>query len=393
MADVVEVVFEFAESVLEVCSVGVVDLRPAGDAGFEEVAKVVAGDGGFVVADEFVPLGAWADHTHVAEEDVEELGEFVESAGAQEASDAGDAGVGGLGVFIARLLGGAAAHGAQFVEFEGAAVLADAGLGEEDGAAIFEPDSERTESHEGEGEEESEAGEEDVAEAFDVLEDGDAGDGEAVLKGPVVVEAVEADFAPIGLVKAFAGGDGRAVEVGLSEALGERVGEVVLGIVAQDDGVDGELTGFDFAEQGFERLGGGIVEERRGLERDRSRSGRSASRGLLGEGEEERLGDSGLSTLGLEGMGAGGSADKDDRVRLPECADAGVTDSSIREGEWRECGEGEKDDAATAGKSVSSGLENVEGEKCTKEGSEECDEMLAGVVHAEHVGARRVAVD
>gem|GEM_PF-3670086 len=87
-----------------------------------------------------------------------------------------------------------------------------------------------------------------------MLEDGELCDDEAVLKGPVVVEVVEADFAPIGLVEAFAGGDGDAIEVGLGEALGEGLGEPVLGVVAKDDGVDGELGRLDFVEEGFEGL-------------------------------------------------------------------------------------------------------------------------------------------
>src|SRR5690606_4891208 len=72
--DVVEVVFEFSQRVLDARAVGIVDLGPAGDAGFDQVPKVVAGDLRLVVAHQFVPLGARADEAHVALEHVPELG-------------------------------------------------------------------------------------------------------------------------------------------------------------------------------------------------------------------------------------------------------------------------------------------------------------------------------
>src|SRR5947209_14556819 len=61
MANVVEVVFQFAERVFHVGAVGIIDLRPTGDAGFHEVAKMIAGNVALVVFNETVPFGARTD--------------------------------------------------------------------------------------------------------------------------------------------------------------------------------------------------------------------------------------------------------------------------------------------------------------------------------------------
>src|SRR5208283_4896441 len=56
MADVIKVVFELALGVVKVGTVRIVHLRPAGDAGFHEVAEMVAGDLPFIAPHEFAPF-------------------------------------------------------------------------------------------------------------------------------------------------------------------------------------------------------------------------------------------------------------------------------------------------------------------------------------------------
>src|SRR6185312_2436868 len=122
--------------VLEIGAVGVVDLRPAGDAGLHEMAEVVARDVALVVLHEAVPFGARADEAHVAGEDVPHLGKLVDAAGTEEAADRGDARITGLGVEVASRLPDA--HGAKFYDTEGLVIPADTVLEEEDGAAVLE---------------------------------------------------------------------------------------------------------------------------------------------------------------------------------------------------------------------------------------------------------------
>jgi len=49
IANIVEVIFQFAERILEILPIMVADLSPAGDAGFHEVTKMIAGDLLFIV--------------------------------------------------------------------------------------------------------------------------------------------------------------------------------------------------------------------------------------------------------------------------------------------------------------------------------------------------------
>ena len=116
------------------------DLRPAGDPGQHlEPAPLPVG----------VPLDLVAerrprpDQAHVAADDVPELRQLVERGAAEEAAGARDPAVALVDRVAGALLLGADDHRPQLQELEVAAVLADAGLLEEDRAAVVELDRER----------------------------------------------------------------------------------------------------------------------------------------------------------------------------------------------------------------------------------------------------------
>jgi hypothetical protein len=148
--DVVEVVFD------AVYQAGVatesVHLGPAGDAGADFVAGVVMGDLVFELGDEFGAFGAGAYQAHVADEDVPELGKFVEVPGAHEGADFETARIGFDGPLGTRLLG-VETHGAEFVDGEGFAVATRADLAVEDGTGALAFDDDRKGEHDGAGEE------------------------------------------------------------------------------------------------------------------------------------------------------------------------------------------------------------------------------------------------
>src|SRR5208283_797852 len=114
MADVIKVVFELALGVVKVGTVRIVHLRPAGDAGFHEVAEMVAGDLPFIAPHEFAPFRPGPDQAHIAPQDVPELGYFVEPGRAQPAAHARDARVMRMRVEIFRAR--VRTHGAELVE-------------------------------------------------------------------------------------------------------------------------------------------------------------------------------------------------------------------------------------------------------------------------------------
>ena len=141
VVEVEEVVAEAFDHFIDVGGVAVFYLTPRGDAGFDALEEEVFGGAADDLVDVELPFGARTNEGHGAAEDVPELGYFVEADFAHEASEGGDAGV----VVFAE--GGACAfgvdvHGAEFVHFEGFAVVADAFLGIEDGAWGGEFDNE-----------------------------------------------------------------------------------------------------------------------------------------------------------------------------------------------------------------------------------------------------------
>jgi len=91
--DVVEVVLEFFHGVFNRGAVGEVDLRPAGQAGFYQVPRLIKRNLFFKFPHEFRAFGPWADEAHFSFEHVPELGEFVQPAFAEEIADFGDTSV------------------------------------------------------------------------------------------------------------------------------------------------------------------------------------------------------------------------------------------------------------------------------------------------------------
>ena len=159
------------------------DLPEAGDAwGDEEAAAVFRG----VEGDLAWEWRSGADEGHVSFGDIDQLGEFVDGGFADEAADGSDAGVvfdfeGDAVVFFVEgeeffeFGFSVDGHAAEFEHAEFFAAEADAGLAEEDWAAVA-ADEEGDDEEEGGEDDEEEGGSEEVDGAFD---EGGEGDGEA----------------------------------------------------------------------------------------------------------------------------------------------------------------------------------------------------------------------
>ena len=106
------------------------DLRPTGDARTHEVAHHVFVDECAVFFGVFEHVRARSDERHVAEEDVDELRQFVDVGAAHEVADARFARVVLCGLFAVAV--GIDVHGAEFVAVEFLAVESTAFLAEED---------------------------------------------------------------------------------------------------------------------------------------------------------------------------------------------------------------------------------------------------------------------
>lgn len=113
MFDVIHIVLVFPQAIFDGGAVGVLDLRPAGDAGLDDVPKFVVRNGRFEHFDENGPLGTGTDERHFAPQHVEQLGNFVNAGLANEVAH-----LGGTGVIFLRPLRpvgfGVGAHGAKF---------------------------------------------------------------------------------------------------------------------------------------------------------------------------------------------------------------------------------------------------------------------------------------
>src|SRR5690606_28223402 len=89
--DVVEVVLQLGACILDRRAIRIAHLRPAGDTRLHAVAYVVVGNVLDQVAHEERALGARADETQVAAQDVDELRQLVDSRAPQEPAYRGDA--------------------------------------------------------------------------------------------------------------------------------------------------------------------------------------------------------------------------------------------------------------------------------------------------------------
>ncbi len=88
---IIEIVFELVARIRDRGAVGIVDLRPAGDAGLHHVALGIIGQLVFEIVDEFRPLRARADEAHLALEHAPRLRQLVDPHLADEPADTGDA--------------------------------------------------------------------------------------------------------------------------------------------------------------------------------------------------------------------------------------------------------------------------------------------------------------
>ena len=143
-----------------------VDLGPAGDAGFDEVAHHVLLDEVGVLVGVLEHVGAGTYDGHLAQKDVDELGQFVDAGLADELAYARlarivEGGLHAVGV-------GIDAHGAELVAPELTPVDARALLTEEDGTGRRQLDGRaHDEVYKGKGGTEEKAGEQDVEQAFE----------------------------------------------------------------------------------------------------------------------------------------------------------------------------------------------------------------------------------
>lgn len=151
------------------------DLPEAGEAGFDAEAAAL---GVFFDARNFVDgEGAGADEAHLAPEDVDELGKFVDAESAEPGAEGEDAGVvadfedGAVhfvlgGEFFAHGFG-VGVHGAELPHHEGFAVATGAFLAEEDGARGDEADADECDDPEGDAQNEEDGGTDAVEGVFE----------------------------------------------------------------------------------------------------------------------------------------------------------------------------------------------------------------------------------
>jgi hypothetical protein len=139
-----------------------VDLGPAGDPRLDRQAPALALG---VLLDLDGHRGTRADDRHVAAQHVDEVGQLVQRRAAQQRADAGDARValGDRQARADRLRAGD--HRAQLEHVEGAAVAADAPLAVDRMARALDPDGHDGEGEQRRGDQERQAGDEDVERA------------------------------------------------------------------------------------------------------------------------------------------------------------------------------------------------------------------------------------
>ena len=165
---VIKVVVEADEHLIKGVGIAVVEGGIGGDAGADGVEVGVARIALHYLLDEVGALGAGAYETHIAAQDVPELGELVEMVLADELADAGEACV----VLLVVELGDAGGfsigvHGAELVDAERLAAAAYALLGEKGRAAVVAAHENVADDEEGKEYDEAEDADDDVERAFD----------------------------------------------------------------------------------------------------------------------------------------------------------------------------------------------------------------------------------
>jgi hypothetical protein len=116
--EVLEVVLDLGPNVVHAGVVRPVDLRPSGDPRASLLAQRIVLDVLAQLGEDARALGARADDVHVALDDVEQLGDFVETGLAKEATDGGDARIALRGPYGTSSLLCIHAHGAELIDRE-----------------------------------------------------------------------------------------------------------------------------------------------------------------------------------------------------------------------------------------------------------------------------------
>lgn len=184
-----------------------IDLGQAGEAGFGLEAEGKLGHLQLVILGDLRALGPGAHDGHIPHQDAEELGGLVNADGADDLANGGDAVVMLLGQAGHAVLLGVHPHGAEFIDIELLAVLGQAQLLIEDGAAVIELDGNGRNEHEGAEDHQGRKAQEDIRQPFQgQIPDGGAAavadqHGQVIqLHGPGALDQEVADVGPdIGL--------------------------------------------------------------------------------------------------------------------------------------------------------------------------------------------------
>src|SRR5271166_1297740 len=90
---VIQVVGQLLAGILDRGAIGVIDLRPSGEAGFHVGALAVERNRPDQLLDEVRTFRPRSDQAHVAADDIAQLRQFIDAGGAEESSDPDDAGI------------------------------------------------------------------------------------------------------------------------------------------------------------------------------------------------------------------------------------------------------------------------------------------------------------
>src|SRR6185437_1709467 len=143
---VIEVVGQLLLGVFDRRAIGIIDLRPAGDARLYRMTLAMEGDRLGELVDEERTLWPRPDEAHIAAQHVEELRQLVDTEFTDDVADAGDAGIAIRGPADPVALG-IVAHGAKFQNVEALTAETDALLAIERRAGAFEAHGDRRDRH------------------------------------------------------------------------------------------------------------------------------------------------------------------------------------------------------------------------------------------------------
>src|SRR5688500_15334219 len=126
--DVEEVILELFQRVFDAGPIRVTDLRPAGNAGLDNVTLAVKADLASQFRDEFRPFRTWPDKTHIATQDVPQLRQFVEARASKQRTYRSHPLVAHFRPNCSSMALGVHTHRSEFVDDEDLSVLPHAPL-------------------------------------------------------------------------------------------------------------------------------------------------------------------------------------------------------------------------------------------------------------------------